>query len=251
MKKLTALFLALLVSCALFANNDDKVKVGLDAEQPTYKIYSTNLDVGVQVGDAVALKAEYPHIFKEEMAPMDDETFKWGVTLALVLSTIGGDFTDDFSFRANLMFGVFGLYAITTQLFLLASINYIGLGTSFDDSSNNARLALGYLMVPVLFMYAITSSLKFGLGPYFAFLLNAKNKSDDFESDVKDFVSGFDFGIKVAFLYELSEQIALSIGYLHGLSNIADDDGDSSGFDQYNRAFMVAAYINLAALLNK
>ncbi len=249
MKKFTALLLALLVSAALFANDNDKVKVGLDAQQPEYKTYSTYMDVGVQVGDAVALKAEYPHIFREEMAPMDEETFKWGVTLALVLSTIGGDFSDDNSFKANFMFGVFGLYALTTQLCLLASINYIGLGTSFD-SVDDASLNLGYLMVPILLMYTITTQLKFGLGPYFGFLLSAKSKFGDFDTDVKDFINGFDFGIKVALLYEVSQQLALSIGYLHGLSSL-DDSNDTSSSDEYNRAFMVAAYLNLAALLNR
>ncbi len=248
MKKSVLIVMALLLNSALMASD---IKVGLSAESPSYKIYSTDMNIGVQVGDAVAYKAELPRVFMEEPAvPMDQETFEWGMALAFVLSNIGGDFTDDYSFRGNILFGVYALYALTAQLFFMPHLYYIGLGTSFSDSSFDVSLRLAYILLPLLVMYAINDQWKVGLGPYFGFLLSAKNKGDGVDQDVKDFTSGFDFGIKVAVAYKLTEQFALGLSYLHGLSNIADNEG-SSNFDQYNRAILFTVYLNIAAILNQ
>lgn len=248
MKKSIFIMMALFANSVLMASD---IKVGLSADPPSYKIYSTDMNIGVQVGDALAYKAELPMIFMEESAaPMDEETFKWGIAMAFVLANIGGDFTDDNSFRGTFMFGVFAMYALTTQLYLLPSLYYIGLGTSFSDSSFDVSLRLAYLMLPILVMYAITEQWKVGLGPYFGFLLSAKNKGDGVDQDVKDFVSGFDFGIKIAVMYKVSEYLSLSLGYLHGVTNLSDNNSSES-FKQYNRAIMFAAYINLMALINR
>ena len=139
------------------------------------------------------------------------------------------------------------MFAINTLFSIVPQLYYAGFGASVDESSIDQKLKLGYLVLPILVVYAITSQFRVGLGPYFGFLLSAKDKADDFDEDVKDFVSGFDFGVKLSVMYQVSSYLAFSLSFNRGFANIQG----SGSFDQFNQAFMISACYNLAHLLNR
>lgn len=132
---------------------------------------------------------------------------------------------------------------------IMPELFYIGLGSKWASGSSDGSTRLGYIMLPIMLMYAITSNFMVGLGPYFAFLLSAKDKGDNFEQDIDDFVKGFDFGVKLGVYYKVSQYLTLGLSYFHGLSNINDfDDDDFGSYDDFNRAFAITACLSLAAL---
>ena len=125
---------------------------------------------------------------------------------------------------------------------LMPELYYTGKGTDFKDFDN--KLKLGYIMLPIVLLYHINTQFMVGLGPYFGFLLSAKDKNDDGSEDVKDNVSGFDFGMKISALYRATSFLTVSLAFSKGFSNIQS----SGSSDQFNQAFMLAVYYNLTHL---
>ena len=128
---------------------------------------------------------------------------------------------------------------------------YIGLGSKFSSGSFSSTLRLGYIMLPIMLMYAVTAKFMVGLGPYIGFLLSAKEKGDGFDDDVKDFVKGIDFGLKLGVYYQISTYLTLGLGYMHGFTNINDFSGQSEEYKDFNRVIMITACLNLGMLLNR
>lgn len=263
MKKVVLLISTIVLSATVFASG---IKVGLTTDpptykqyskgmnlgvsvgdQPTYKHYSESTQVGVQVGNPEVYQAQLPFVFRkhEELSPIDKEAFKFGVMLGFLISSYSGDRTDDFKYAGNLLLGIYAMVAITAQFTVMPQLYYAALGTKFDGFDN--RLATGYLMLPVLLYYTITSQFMVGLGPYLGLLLRARDKGPNSNEDVKDFVKGVDAGLKLAVMYQVSSYLTFSLSFSRGFVNIQDSDN----FKQFNQAFMATAFVNLTHLLNR
>ncbi len=247
MKQLLLTACALLICNAMMASG---IQLGLSVDKPTYKTYGDQVQLGVQVGDPETFKSEFPSVFDEEpaLAPQDEETLKFGILAGFVMSTLGGDFSDQHDYRGSFLLGVYMLYAISANIMLMPELFYIGLGSKWANSSSDGSTRLGYIMLPIMLMYAITANLMVGLGPYIGFLISAKDKGDDFDEDIKDFVKGVDFGLKLGVYYKVSQYLTLGLSYFHGLANVNDFEQSVESYDDFNRAFALTACLSLAAL---
>ena len=248
MKKWVLLLCTLPMCSVMLATG---LELGLSAETPSYTTYSQSTSIGVQIGDSESYQAEFPNVFEDPaLAPQDQGDLKFGILAGFLASTLGGEFSDEHDFRANFLFGVYALYAITATFMLMPELFYAGLGSKFSSSSFESTLRLGYIMLPIMLMYAITSQFMVGLGPYFGFLLSAKEKGSGFDDDIKDFISGFDFGVKLGVFYQVSNYLTLGLSYMHGFTNINDNEFSES-FEDYNRVIALTACISLTALMAK
>ena len=179
------------------------------------------------------------------------ESGKWeyGIVGGLQFSTIEGDLTDDHSYIPGFHAGVFGTMEIFSPLGLKVELYYAGLGTGFVSFSDS-ELHLNYLVLPIMFTYEFRPGFTLGIGPYFGFLLNARDKGDDFEEDITDLIAGLDVGVKVGIYYQLSNVVNLGVSFNRGFIN-TQSGGRNSSFKQYNQSILVTTAVNLSRLLNK
>lgn len=244
MKKISFIICGLLLSSPLFSSG---IKIGLTTDATSYKHYPKAMDAGVFVGDGEEYQTDFPLLFQEPSAvgEFDKGALEFGAFLGALMSTMTGDDSDVFGTLGNFMIGVYAMYAINSMFSLMPELYYTGKGANFKDYDN--KLKLGYIMLPIVLLYHINAQFMVGLGPYFGFLLSAKDKDDDGSEDVKEHVSGFDFGMKISALYRATSFLTISLAFSKGFSDIQS----SGSSDQFNQAFMLAVYYNLTHVINK
>lgn len=139
------------------------------------------------------------------------------------LSTFGGGFILNFKSSDR--------FSIRSEAY------YVIKGTKEDASGTAAeKVKLGYIEIPVLFVFSLSSSSSTGpvifAGPSLGILMSAKVEGED----IKDFVKNSDFGITVGAGINLSSGLSFDARYTKGLVNI-DDEPDASSV--MNGIFMV------------
>lgn len=116
---------------------------------------------------------------------------------------------DKFSFRPGLMYTMKG-------------------GSGEDDNGDDGGGTLGYVGVPLDFVYSTQISentLSFHAGPYIDYLLHASDGA-------KEFLNSTDFGLNIGAGYDLG-QIGFGVNFSTGLSNTSNieiDDSAGGGF---------------------
>ena len=246
MKKISFIICGLLLYTQIFSSD---IKIGLTTDAPTYKQYSNAMDFGVYVGDGVDYQTKYPMLFQEPSAAgsFDKDALEVGAFLGVLLSTFTGDSSDELKYIGNFMIGIYAMYAINSMFTIMPELYYTGKGTAPKDFDQ--KLKLGYIMLPIVLLYTINSQFMAGLGPYFGFLISARDKGDNFDDDVKDMTNGFDFGMKISALYRATSFLTVSLAFSKGFSDIQSSNSSNS-FNK-NQAFMLAVYYNLTHVINK
>ncbi len=186
-----------------------------------------------------------------EQSPAGRQTqarqWQFGVLGGYQFSTIEGDLTDNYSYIGNFSAGAYGTAQIFPPLGLMIEFYYAGLGTGFA-TIGDSKLHFNYLVLPVLFTYEFRPKFTTGLGPYFGFLLNARDQGDDFEENITDLIAGLDVGIKIAVYFQVSEIINLGVSFNRGFINTQSGERVST-FKQYNQSIMFTTSINLTKIL--
>lgn len=179
------------------------------------------------------------------------EPGKWeyGIVGGLQFSTIEGDLTDDHSYIPGFHAGVYGTVEIFSPLGLMIELYFAGLGTGFASFSDS-ELHLNYLVLPVMFTYDFRPGFSMEIGPYFGFLLSARDKGDDFEEDISDLIAGLDVGVKLGIYYQLSKVVNLGVSFNRGFIN-TQSGGRNSSFKQFNQSILLTTAVNLSRILNK
>lgn len=103
---------------------------------------------------------------------------------------------------------------------------------SFGGVDYKSTTKLSYLNIPLMLKYKFSDAFNFQVGPQVGLLMGAKVKveagDDEVEEDIKDELSGTDFGLNFGFGYELESGLLINARYNLGLSDIADEnDGDA------------------------
>jgi opacity protein-like surface antigen len=86
--------------------------------------------------------------------------------------------------------------------------------------SGNDKLSLGYVNVPVMFMFMFNNGFRLEAGPQVGFLAQAKSEVSGNSEDVKANLETLDFAIGVGLGYISSSGFGFDARYNHGLSNI-------------------------------
>lgn len=87
--------------------------------------------------------------------------------------------------------------------------------------SNDNKLNLGFLNVPVLVQYMFDNGFRVEAGPQIGFLMNAKSKSGSTTVDVKDNYKSTNFSIPVGVGYLTSMGLGFDARYNFGVSDIS------------------------------
>jgi hypothetical protein len=179
--------------------------------------------------------------------PAQVKPWQFGVLGGFQFSTIEGDLTEDHSYIGDFSAGVYAWVLLFPPLGLMTELYYAGLGTGFV-TIGDSKLHLDYLVLPVMFTYEFKPKLNLGLGPYFGFLLKARDQGDDFEEIITDLISGLDVGVKLGVYYQVTEVINLGFTFNRGFIN-TQSGGRMGRFKQYNQSIMFTTSVNLTKIL--
>jgi hypothetical protein len=104
--------------------------------------------------------------------------------------------------------------------------------------SNNANLRLGYLNVPVMFMFMFNNGFRLEAGPQVGLLVLAKSENSGNSEDVKENLEKVDLAIGMGIGYINPSGFGIDARYNHGLSNI----NDTGLVESTNRGFQLGVF---------
>jgi hypothetical protein len=107
-----------------------------------------------------------------------------------------------------------------------------------EDESENMKLKLNYINIPVLVQYMTNEGFRLQTGPQWGILTSAKSKFGDVEIDADDDVSTADFSWVFGAGYLFRSGFGIDARYNLGISNISDDES----FEARNRVFQVGVF---------
>jgi hypothetical protein len=163
----------------------------------------------------------------------------FGIKGGLNVSNISvKDAEDDFKARLSFHLGVLAHVHLMQSLAVQPELVFSGQGAKTDFGSDDVKLNLGYLNIPVLLQYMMANGLRLQTGPQFGYLLTAKSKLDDFEEDVKDDLNGIDFGWVIGGGFLTPSGFGVDLRYNLGISNINDEGGSKLR----NRVFQLGVF---------
>ena len=165
---------------------------------------------------------------------------KFGVKAGLNLATITGDnelqnlkMNPNFYGGALVQIGLGKMFAVQPEVL------YSGQGTKSNFESDDFKINLGYLNVPVLFRYNHPSGFFAATGPQMGFLLSAQQKAGSDHIDVKSSFKSTDFSWAFGVGYMLKPiNLGVEARFNQGLSNIAANSDQNSGTG-HNQVFQV------------
>ena len=145
---------------------------------------------------------------------------RFGLKAGANLSSISNE--EDSKAKFGFYAGAFANIPIAETFSLQPEVLYNGKGVAYDGPGD-ARMSLDYISVPVFFQYKATPQFYLEAGPEFSFLISGKAKYDGESEDVKDYISGFDFGIGLGAGYNFTPNFGANIRYVAGVTDIVKD----------------------------
>ena len=146
---------------------------------------------------------------------------KFGLKAGLNLATItnsGGDL------KAGFHGGGLAHIHITPAFSLQPEIMYSSQGTQY---TSNDKTLLNYINIPVLLQYNFDNGFRLQGGPQLGFLLEAKSKSGNLETDQSDSYKSIDFSIPVGLSYLGYSGFGVDARYNIGVTNIVENNATS------------------------
>lgn len=139
----------------------------------------------------------------------------------------------DYTFTGKLGF-VFWIPFNDARFSINPGITYGNLGTKFTSSNEETTVTLGYLSVPVDFVYKlkpIGKSFFLSAGGYYGYLTSAETEDGELKIDDGNYsYKASDYGINFGLGYVFEKGLTLRLGYSKGLANILNypsTSGDS------------------------
>lgn len=118
--------------------------------------------------------------------------------------------------------GVFGEFAIADEFYIRPELLFANKGAKLEGTDE--KVSLGYLEVPVLFLYKGglgSSKVLLGFGPYLAYGITG----DYFKDDT---FKPFDMGGKMMFGFEFGGGLSAALNASYGLMDILEHESDAS-----------------------
>lgn len=176
------------------------------------------------------------------------QEIKFGAKVGLNISTLTGD-VEDAESLIGLHLGGFTEIKLSEKFAFQPELLYSMQGAKNENSESEVigantytyteenKIKLDYLNVPLLMKYFATKELFIEAGPQIGFLMSAKNEYKETETyigvtetfseerDIKENFKSFDFGFNFGLGYEFTQNIFASARYNVGLSDINDMEG--------------------------
>ena len=122
---------------------------------------------------------------------------------------------------AGIVLGVEGEYYAAKWLGIAAGVNYAMQGWKFNSMDSSVLTRLNYLNIPLTANIYIVKRLALKTGVQFGFLLNAKERIDDVNRDIKDGCKKFCVSIPVGISYEF-DNFVLDAHYNFAIKKVID-----------------------------
>lgn len=175
--------------------------------------------------------------------------WNFGVLGGFLFSTIEGEFTENHSYIGNFSGGVYGSTGLFPPLDIRLELYYASIGTGFASVADSKR-HLNYLILPILLDYQFKPAVSLGLGPYFGFLINAKDEGDDFTEDITDLIARLDVGVKIGVFFHVSKKLDLGVTFNRGFIN-TQRGGRAGTIKHYNQSIMFTLGLDLFEVSKK
>ncbi len=165
---------------------------------------------------------------------LNAQSIQFGAKAGVNFSALNGDTGEVLDLKARTSFHLGGVAEImfSDKFSFQPELLYSAQGTDYEDmdAGIEGTLKLDYLNVPLLGKYYVTEGFSIQAGPQVGLLLSAKSEfeiaGDSQEEDVKDSMSGIDFGLNFGLGYKLPSGLFFDARYNLGLSNVNDEDSD-------------------------
>ena len=159
----------------------------------------------------------------------------FGVKAGVNLASIAGDDTDGVSSLTSFHIGGVAEISFSDKFSFQPELLYSAQGYSYDSFD----VKLDYINIPLLAKYYVAEGFSIEAGPQVGFLMSAKAEDED----VKDFVSGIDFGLGIGVGYKMDSGLNFAARYNLGLSNINDGEGSDDFKNQNNVIQLSVGYM--------
>lgn len=146
---------------------------------------------------------------------------------------------------------------LAEEFFLQPGILFSTKGANNINNVDNLKANISYVEVPVNFVYKPLlgkGHLLLGFGPYVAYGIGGKVKSDDLEEDIEfksdvnstdpeaPYLRPLDAGVNILFGYEFPSRLSFQLNTQLGLLNLEPDyEGDSNDAVTKNTGFGISA----------
>ena len=149
---------------------------------------------------------------------------KAGANIANMIGDDAGDAKSKFGFNA----GAFVEIPVAEQFSVKPELVYSlqGAKAEIDELDEDVKTNLSYLNIPILAKYNISEGFFAETGPQIGFLMSAKAKAGDEDTDIKDAFKSTDFAWALGVGYELAQGLGFNARYNLGLSKIGEE-GDA------------------------
>jgi len=152
------------------------------------------------------------------------------VVLGLTRSSITGE--DSWKGLYGIQAGaIMPIYNFSDPLSLRAEANITTQGARWEEESYDmeGKVSLLYLNFPVVVRYLHESGFFAEAGLQPGILLSAKEKYEDENDDIKDYMKIFDMGIPLGIGYQINEKISVGLRFIPGITKIFEDaDSDDN-----------------------
>jgi hypothetical protein len=181
------------------------------------------------------------------------------------------NFTGDFEGSSNLTSFYVGAamqLELGDKLFLAPELNFsikgaadksessFTLGGTTTTTKYDGKLKFSYIEVPINIGFKLGDKLQVKAGPYIGLLMGANSSgestvtvgnstaTESYDEDVKDFVSGSDFGINFGLAYQMSSGLGFEARLSQGLSNLSESEVESD-YTYSNQVISVGVFYML------
>jgi hypothetical protein len=131
---------------------------------------------------------------------------------------------------AGIVIGAEGEYYAAKWLGVAAGVNYAMQGWKFNYEDRSEITRLNYLNIPLTANFYVLKGLALKTGVQFGFLLNAKERVHEVDTDIKDNCKKFCFSIPVGLSYEFSN-IVIDARYNFAATRVIDNAVDKKRSD--------------------
>lgn len=171
------------------------------------------------------------------------QSARFGIKAGASLTNVTN--SSDAAYKFGFNGGVVANFAVNDMFSIQPEVLYSNKGLKEKNSSDNTRLALNYIDVPVLAKIATgATGLFFEVGPQVSFRTSAEYKNSNASVSLNDAINSVDFGYAAGLGFQTESGGMIGLRYNGGLTNVAKDKGNVMGFpttgsDGKNSAFQL------------
>jgi hypothetical protein len=162
-----------------------------------------------------------------------------GIKGGLNIYNIINDNNVSYNSKAGVHAGLIGHIHFTRQIALQPELVYSVQGAQYDIAGVNTKINLAYINVPLMVQYMFDNGFRLQAGPQIGFLANAKSKTNNSSTDIKDSFKKVDVALGAGIGYvEPSSGLGIDARYNIGLTDISEN----TAFKSTNRGFQIGLF---------